>query len=169
MNVTYRTAGPRDAAELAELGAATFVDTFGHLYRPDDLALFLTSHTAAAWANELADPAFAVRVAEGDGGLIGYAKLGPPHLPFEPRGEAAELRQLYVVEAAKGGGIARTLIEWVIDRARARCADHLYLSVFTENHRARRFYEKFGFEEEGTYAFMVGNHADEDIVMRLTL
>ena len=57
----------------------------------------------------------------------------------------------------------------VIERAQDRRADHLYLSVFTENHRARRFYEKYGFEPEGTYAFMVGNHADEDIVMRLKL
>src|SRR3546814_18027384 len=60
-------------------------------------------------------------------------------------------------------------MDWAIDRARRRRADYLYLSVFTENERARRFYEKYGFETEGTYAFMVGNHADEDIVMRLTL
>ena len=169
MSVTYRTARPDDAAALAELGAATFVDTFGHLYQPDDLALFLKSHTPQAWANELADPAFAVRIAEQGGRMIGYAKLGPPHLPFEPRGEAAELRQLYVLDEHKGAGVARTLIDWVIDRARDRRADHLYLSVFTENHRARRFYERIGFEAEGSYAFMVGNHADEDIVMRLKL
>lgn len=169
MSVTYRTAGPTDAPDLSELGTRTFTDTFGHLYQPDDLALFLNTHTRQAWAKELADPAFAVRVAEQDGRLIGYAKLGPPHLPFEPRGEAAELRQLYVIEAAKGAGIARTLIDWVIEQARDRRADHLYLSVFTDNHRARRFYEKIGFEAEGTYSFMVGNHADEDIVMRLKL
>jgi GNAT superfamily N-acetyltransferase len=101
--------------------------------------------------------------------MVGYAKLGPPHLPFEPRGEAAELRQLYVVEEMKGQGVAHTLIDWVIEGARDRRADHLYLSVFTENHRARRFYEKLGFEAEGTYHFMVGNHADDDIVMRLKL
>ena len=35
--------------------------------------------------------------------------------------------------------------------------------------RARKFYEKYDFEPEGTYAFMVGSHADEDIVMRLKL
>jgi GNAT superfamily N-acetyltransferase len=145
------------------------VATFGHLYQPGDLEIFLQNHSPDVWEKELADSAFAVRVAELDGTMVGYAKLGPPHLPFEPRGEAAELRQLYVLEDMKGQGVARTLIEWIIDRARDRRADHLYLSVFTENHRARRFYEKYGFEPEGTYAFMVGSHADEDIVMRLQL
>lgn len=169
MTVTFRTATRADAARLAELGAQTFTDTFGHLYDPADLAIFLKSHTSEAWAKELADPAFSVRIAELDSRLVGYAKLGPPHLPFEPRGEAAELRQLYVVEEMKGRGVARELMDWVLQRARDRRADHLYLSVFTDNHRARRFYEKMGFEAEGTYAFMVGNHADEDIVMRLKL
>ena len=169
MTIDYRIAGPADADALAELGARTFTNTFGHLYQPDDLQLFLQNHTPANWTKELNDSGFAVRVAERDGELVGYVKLGPPHLPFEPRGEAAELRQLYVVEEVKGQGVADELIRWVIERARAQRADYLYLSVFTENHRARRFYEKYGFEPEGTYAFMVGNHADEDIVMRLKL
>ena len=169
MTVVYRTANVADADALAELGARTFTHTFGHLYQPDDLEIFLQNHSTANWAKELQDPAFEVRVAEQDGELVGYIKLGPPHLPFEPRGEAAEVRQLYVVEEAKGQGVAHELMRWVIERARDNRADHLYLSVFTENHRARRFYEKYGFEPEGTYAFMVGNHADEDIVMRLKL
>ncbi len=169
MSLNYRTATPADAEALAKLGTNTFTATFGHLYQPNDLEIFLQNHSPANWEKELSDPAFAVRVAEADGKMVGYAKIGPPHLPFEPRGEAAELRQLYVVEEMKGQGVAHALIEWVIDRARERRADHLYLSVFTENHRARRFYEKYGFEPEGTYAFMVGNHADEDIVMRLAL
>jgi ribosomal protein S18 acetylase RimI-like enzyme len=169
MTVEYRTANVADAPALSAIGARTFTDTFGHLYQPDDLATFLKSHAVEAWEKELCDPAFAVRVAELDGKMVGYAKLGPPHLPFEPRGEAAELRQLYVLEEMKGQGVAHTLIDWVINLARDRRADHLYLSVFTENHRARRFYEKLGFEAEGTYHFMVGNHADDDIVMRLEL
>lgn len=169
MTIAYRNATPDDAGALAELGTLTFTHTFGHLYQPDDLAIFLQNHTPENWDKELRDPAFEVRVAELDGKLVGYVKLGPPHLPFEPRGEAAELRQLYVLEEMKGRGVAHELMQWVIDRARAKRADHLYLSVFTDNHRARRFYEKYGFEPEGTYAFMVGNHADEDIVMRLQL
>ena len=169
MSIRYRLAEATDAAALAELGASTFTHTFGHLYQPGDLELFLQNHSPENWDKELNDPAFEVRVAESDGKLVGYVKLGPPHLPFEPRGEAAELRQLYVVEDLKGRGVADELMRWVIERARDQRADYLYLSVFIENHRARRFYEKYDFEPEGTYAFMVGTHADEDIVMRLKL
>ena len=169
MTVAYRMATRDDASALSEIGAQTFTDTFGHLYQPEDLEIFLQNHSPANWAKELGDPAFEVRVAERDGRLVGYVKLGPPHIPFEPRGEAAELRQLYVIEEMKGQGIAHELIQWAIERARDLGADYLYLSVFTENHRARAFYEKYDFEPEGTYAFMVGNHADEDIVMRLKL
>jgi ribosomal protein S18 acetylase RimI-like enzyme len=169
MTISYRNATWEDADALAELGARTFTHTFGHLYQPGDLAIFLQNHSPQNWVKELKDPAFEVRVAERAAELVGYVKLGPPHLPFEPRGEAVELRQLYVIEEMKGQGIADELIRWVIDRARDKRADYLYLSVFTDNHRARRFYEKYGFEPEGTYAFMVGSHADEDIVMRLKL
>lgn len=169
MSVTFRVAGPDDAAALAELGAASFSATFGHLYAPADLALFLENHRVERWRDELGDPGFKVRVAEAGGGLVGYAKLGPPQLPFAPRGVAAELRQLYVLGDWHGRGVAQALMEWVISEARGFGAEQLYLSVFIDNARARRFYERYGFEEEGRYAFMVGTHADEDIVMRLAL
>lgn len=167
--IGYRDATPADAAALAILGADSFTQTFGHLYAPADLALFLDNHTFAGWAAELANPDYAVRVAEQDGAMVGYAKLGPPHLPFTPSASAAELRQLYVLGPWQGAGVAATLIDWVIATARARNADELFLSVFTGNHRARRFYARYGFEAVTTHAFMVGTHADKDIVMRLAL
>ncbi len=169
MSVCFRDPTIADTAALAELGARSFTDTFGHLYQPADLALFLQNHTPESWAAELADPRFTVRVGESDGALIAYAKLGPPQLPFRPRGSAAELRQFYVLGPWHGSGVAQLLIDWVIETARQKGADDLYLSVFIDNHRARRFYEKIGFEAEGAYAFMVGTHADEDVVMRLAL
>ena len=165
----YRSASEADAAALADLGRRSFVETFGHLYRADDLAAFLTSHSEERWQEELADPGFAIRVAEEEGALVAYAKLGPPSLPFEPKGRPIELRQLYVLKPWHGAGVAATLMDWVLAEARARDADELYLSVFTDNHRARRFYERYGFSFVRTYAFKVGNHEDEDHILRLDL
>ena len=167
--IRLRDAGPDDAPILADLGRRTFTETFGHLYRPDDLALFLQNHTPEKWRSELADPEFAVRVAEDDGTAAGYAKIGPPTLPFEPLGRSTELRQFYVLKPWHGCGLSHELMRWAIDEARRRGAEDLYLSVFVDNHRARRFYERYGFTFVGVYAFMVGSHADEDHVMRLSL
>lgn len=167
--IVHRDATPADAALMADIGRRTFVETFGHLYTPENLAAFLVNHSEAGWRGELEDPAYSVRIVEADGEAVAYAKIGPPSLPFEPRGPSIELRQIYVVGPWQGEGIAHALMRWAIDQAKARGARDLYLSVFVDNHRARRFYLRYGFTFVGTYAFMVGDHADEDHVMRLDL
>lgn len=164
-----RDATSADAEAIATLARATFTETFGHLYHPDDLAAFLAGHSVANWQAELSDPRYAVRVAEADGALAAYAKLGPPSLPFTPPADAIELRQFYVRAPFHGSGLAARLMDWVLTTARARGCAQLYLSVFTDNHRAQRFYARYGFEAVGPYAFKVGNHVDEDIVMRCSL
>jgi diamine N-acetyltransferase len=169
MDVAYRTAGPDDADRLVELFRRTFTDTFGHLYRAEDLASFLDGHSPDQWREQLRDPRFAVRLAEGNGVAAGYAKLGPVSLPYRSRGQAIELKQLYLLQPWHGQGIAQALMQWVMAESRARGANELILSVFIDNRRARRFYEGYGFEHVGNYAFMVGSHADEDLIMRLAL
>lgn len=166
---TFRDGTPDDAAALAELGRRSFTETFGHLYSPENLALFLLTHNESDWRDQLTSRDFAIRVIEENNALVGYAKVGPPTLPFEPRGSPIELRQFYILKPWHGAGLAPQLMDWVLGEARARGADELYLSVFTDNHRARRFYARYGFTEVGPYTFMVGDHADEDIVMRLDL
>jgi GNAT superfamily N-acetyltransferase len=171
LSLIERDATFADAAALARLGADSFVETFGHLYTPENLALFLQSHSVEAWTAELADPAIAVRIITDEGRAVAYAKVTPPKLPFEPdpARTALELKQFYVLKPWHGAGLAPRLMDWVLATARTRGADDLYLSVFTDNHRARRFYERIGFEEVGRWHFMVGDHADEDLVMRLRL
>ena len=167
--IAWRMAGPADAAAVGALGRRSFTETFGHLYSPENLAAFLVNHDEANWRGELSDPRFAVRLGEAGGEAVAYAKLGPPSLPFEVTGPTIELRQFYVLGPWQGAGVAAELMDWVLATARARRARELFLSVFTDNHRARRFYARHGFEAVGTYAFMVGTQADEDIVMRLAL
>ncbi|HET7817313.1 MAG TPA: GNAT family N-acetyltransferase [Sphingomicrobium sp.] len=169
MSVSYRNATAADAPALDRIFRTTFCDTFGHLYRPEDLASFLAKFTPEAWASELDDPSFAFRIAEADSEAVGYAKLGPLRLPVEPDGPGLELYQLYVHKDWHGAGVAGQLMGWCLAEARSRAARQLYLTVYVDNHRARRFYERRGFVVEGPYAFMVGEQADEDLIMRLAL
>lgn len=165
----WRDATVEDAALVGEIGRRTFTETFGHLYSPENLAAFLINHDEENWRRELSDPAFAVRLGFAGGEPAAYVKLGPPSLPFEVKGPTIELRQFYVLKPWQGAGLAAEMMEWVIAEARRRGAEEIYLSVFIDNHRARRFYERYGFEAVGRYDFMVGTHADEDVIMRLKL
>lgn len=169
MSANYRDATPADLAAVDALYRESFAATFGHLYAPADLAAFMAQFTPAAWAAELARPDLEIRLAERDGRLLGFCKISAPTLPVQPIGQAIEVRQLYLTNEAKGAGIADTLMHWVVDRARARDAGEIFLSVFGENHRAIRFYERHGFTDIGPYTFMVGDHADEDRLMRRPL
>ena len=154
---------------MAMIGRQSFIETFGHLYRPDDLASFLESHSEDRWREQLVNADVAVRLAEVDGEAIGFAKLSSLTLPVSPDGPAAELGQLYVLKPWHGLGVAADLMQWALDEARNRKAEYLYLSVFSENHRARRFYDRYGFQFVQPYAFMVGNQADEDHILCLDL
>jgi diamine N-acetyltransferase len=168
--ITYRDATPADGAVLGGIARATFIDTFGTLYRLEDLATFLAQGSDAAYAAELADPDIAVRFAETGGTPIGFCKISSLKLPApDPAAGAAELRQLYIYKPWQGLGIADVLTRWAMDQARQRGAPEIWLSVFTENAKARRFYARHGFQEICPYAFMVGDQADEDILCRATL
>jgi len=170
MTVSYRDAGPEDAAALDRVFDKSFCDAFAHLYRPEDLEAFLSSFGIADWQAELRDPAFAFRLAEDDGVAVGYVKLGPVlKLPVEPSVPALLLDQFYVLKDHHVTGIARALMDWAIEEGRRRGVQRLYLTVFPENHRARRFYDRSGFEDVGRYDFMVGSHVDEDVIMRKVL
>ena len=167
--IAYRNAAPEDSAALADLHRRSFVETFAHLYRPEDLQAFLEPLSEEGFRAELLDGRHQVRFAESDGEPVAFVKLGPITLPVEPSRPALEFRQLYVLSQWQGAGVAQALSEWAIAQARALGAEELYLSVFTENHRAKAFYRRYGFTYVGPYKFMVGEQADEDEIWKLIL
>jgi ribosomal protein S18 acetylase RimI-like enzyme len=169
MTVRYRDATAADLPAIDRVFRTSFRETFAHLYSPQDLAQFLGQFTSQAWAGEHGDPGYRFRLAEVDGEVVGFVKLGPSSLPIESSRRSIELRQIYVLKDHHGSGVAKALTDWAIGEARERGFEELYLTVYVDNHRARRFYDRYGFEAVGRYDFMVGSHADEDIIMRKIL
>lgn len=168
----YRAATPADVPALARLGRESFIHTFGHMYTPADLAAFLEQvHSDAAVAGDMADPMRLYRLAEEDGALAGYCKLGlATGWPEYARGaKAIELKQLYTAPNMSGRGIGAGLMDWALTEARARGADEIQLSVWSGNHGAQRFYARYGFEKIADITFAVGEQIDEEFLFAARL
>jgi ribosomal protein S18 acetylase RimI-like enzyme len=169
-----RPATLADAQALAELGRDAFVDAFGHLYKPEDLAAFLADYrTPEKFRRHLADPPTLVEVAEEDGKLAAYCLIVRGHRfdeQPEPRPERPVfVSQLYCAPGMTGRGLGAALLDWAIAEARAWNADALQLSVFSENFGAQRFYQRFGFGKVADIDFWVGNHRDDEFLYELKL
>lgn len=168
--IIYRVATEADAELLASFAARTFVDTFGHLYPPEDLQAYLvSSYGAEIQREEIADTAVRYWLALEGERIVGYAFAGPCELRVIHEARDCELYRLYVDGDVKGMGVAQKLMDEVLAWVRARGADALWLSVWENNERAQRFYRGYGFRHMGEHKFMVGSVADRDFIWKLDL
>ena len=60
-----------------------------------------------------------------------------------------EIRSFYTLESVWGTGVAQDMMASALDRLREQGYSDVFLWVLTENLRARRFYERFGFQSDG--------------------
>lgn len=165
--MTIRRATADDAALLCALAERTFVETFGHLYPPEDLAGYLaTAYPVALQRQQLQSGDYAAWLLEVQGEAVGFAFAGPCGLPH-PEATAAdgELKRLYVLRAHQGGGRGSQLFDaalhWLQSPGRT-----LWIGVWSENFGAQRFYARHGFDKAGEYEFPVGNTRDKEFILR---
>jgi ribosomal protein S18 acetylase RimI-like enzyme len=168
-DLVLRRARPDDAAALARLGAATFVETFGHLYPSEDLLAFLeAARSETAYAGLLQDPAVWIELAlSARDGPVGYVVAGGCKLPvpdLEP--DAGEVRELYVLADHQGQRLGTRLLERALDWLERGGRGPLYVGVWSENHGAQRLYGRYGFEKVGEYDFPVGEQLDREFILR---
>ena len=157
-----------DAACLAALGATTFIDTFSHLYEPDELQKYLeTSHSYGAAKQFLTSPDFGVWLCEDrDDRAVGYCMAGKNKLPASNAcAHAGELSRLYCLRDYQNMGIGSALLTQALAWLVARF-DEVYLGVYQDNPSALRLYLRFGFEIVGEYEFYVGKHADQEYILQ---
>ena len=160
-----RPATPADVPAISRLATESFVAKFGPLYSAKDLAAHLSEYLSeAAVAAELDRPDRIYRLAERDGGLVGYCKLGLAcGFPDHARGQnVLELKQLYTDPNTTSLGIGGALMDWAMAEFAARGADEVQISVYSENAGAHRFYRRYGFEKVADITFVVGDHVDPE-------
>lgn len=165
-----RRAVAADAATLAAIGAATFTETFGHLYPPRDLADFLArAHSLERARSDITNTSNAVWLAEAESGTIGYALAGPCELPHpEVAAGDGELKRLYLLRRAQNGGLGGRLFETALAWLLAAGPRTIWIGVWSENVGAQRLYRRRGFDKIGEYGFAVGRTIDREFILRRT-
>ena len=163
-----RRATPADAAAMSRVATDTFVETFGHLYPPEDLAYFLlNSYSPSAQREMLEQASTAMWLMEQDGVALGHACAGACGLPHPQVAPGdGELKRLYVLREAHNNGWGAKLFEAALQWLEKDGPRTLWIGVWSENLGAQRFYARHGFGRVGSYEFPVGRVRDLEYILR---
>ncbi|KAI0502810.1 acyl-CoA N-acyltransferase [Xylaria bambusicola] len=174
LDVTVGHALTSEAAAIAKIGADTFAATFGFSVSEEDLAMFLTeTYTEITVLADLQDPAVQTWAARDTSGkVLGLVQLvrglSEPCVPGDTATHA-ELRRLYVDTTAHSRGIGKKLIAAVEEQARAEGFKQLWLTVWENNPKAAKLYERLGYQKVGEADFTTGTCVQTDWVLSKSL
>jgi len=166
-----RRARAEDAAELAQLAATAFWDTYREIDDPEDIASYVAEHFSAdEMAAVLRAEGSTTLIAEAGGEMAGYAVLRWSEAPAcVPAEGAIELARFYLSSRFIGHGHGRRLMQAVHAEARAQAARSMWLGVYDRNLRAVRFYERFGFTHAGGKEFLFAGKVYVDPVYAMAV
>lgn len=172
MKIVISQATPELAETVIRIGRETFYATWKHANTEQDLQDYMAmAFDPGKVKGELEqDSIHTFFLAEVDGGVVGYSKLRRDTVFVELEGEnVIEIERLYVSQRYHGTGVAQALMESMISLSRHEGKTWVCLGVDINNHRAIRFYSRYGFEVFGQKTFWVGQAADIDQLMKLKL
>lgn len=168
MNIEIRPCGEADAAALALVGQATFLETYAAVLPPADILVHCArEHGEARYAAWLADPAcrFWGAVLGETGVMVGYVMLSPPDLPVPTDAHDLEIKRIYLLSRFQGGGVGARLMDAALNAARSGGAQRVLLGVYGRNTAAIAFYARQGFARAGVRKFQVGANTYDDLVL----
>jgi ribosomal protein S18 acetylase RimI-like enzyme len=131
-----RPAGPDDAATVAEIWRAGWREV--HIGRVP--AALLTARTAESFCSRAIESVPKTTVAMVGAELAGFVMVVDD-----------EVEQLYLADRHRGAGVADALLRHAERTIKAAGHPMAWLAVMPGNARARRFYERMGWIDEGRF------------------
>lgn len=158
-----------DVPACAELHVRCWRESYDGLVPADALARFDAGEHAQRWAARLDEPrpGRTELLAEDATGLLGFVNFGA-YRPERGEGDGAEIYSIYVDPGHWGTGAGHALLTRALADLRESGLTPVRLWALDGNERARRFYLRHGFAEDGESAVYDFFGAGLDVV-RYTL
>lgn len=154
--------------ELVLMARKSFLEAFTAGNKIENVYAYLDeAFTPAQFEKEFINPCSKFFVAKSEGKIIGYTKVNqvPSQTDIHDE-ESLEIARLYVLEAYKGQGFGKQLLDYAFDFARKNSLKYVWLGVWEHNKHAIQFYEKQGFKKFGTHPFPFGDEVQTDWLMK---
>ncbi len=148
--MSVRPALPKDALAVAEVHVLSWWAAYRGLLPDDVIESRSVERRLAQWRQMLADKGQPTWVYEQAGSIVAFANLGPCRDEDKDPAAVAELMTMYVLPTVWGQGVGFALWQTVDAYLVGSSYREVTLWVLSENARARRFYERLGFEADGT-------------------
>lgn len=161
-----------DARALNLLAVETFIDTFAHLYTPNNLKEFLESnYTEQIQLSELERTDYETFLLVCNENIVGFCtiRFGSREELIKGPDPVTEIWRFYISKSYIGRGVAKILMDQVMEVLQERRTSVVWLGVWENNQRAQKFYKKYGFMEVGYHDFVVGTAVDRDLLFQLNL
>ena len=104
---------------------------------------YLDSIPAGRWATGIRQRERNCLVLIENGTIIGTSRISKSR--WEAYSDYGEIISIYLLPEYVGKGYGRALMDQAVEELKQAGCRHLLLWVLEENHRARRFYETYGF------------------------
>jgi diamine N-acetyltransferase len=164
-----RIATESDIEQLCQIGAKTFVETYGDQNTPENLQNYLEEKfNKEQISYEIQTDETVFLLVELHNQPIGYAKMRV-NLVENPDQKSLEIERIYIEKAFHGQKFGAVLMQKCIDVSREKGYQSLWLGVWEYNPKAIGFYKKWGFEIFGTHIFQLGDDAQTDYLMKKEL
>ncbi|MEK7355384.1 MAG: GNAT family N-acetyltransferase [Bdellovibrionota bacterium] len=158
-----------DAQTLAEIGRATFIETFAKDNTQEDMDAYVAATFGAEkQLEEIRDPKRRIEIAWIENQSAGFLHLlagTPDSAVTGPK--PIEILRLYVDSRWHGKGVGAALMERCLQIAREEGFETIWLGVWERNFRAQSFYKKYGFTTVGKHIFRLGSDDQTDLIMSL--
>ena len=146
-----RDAVAEDVNAIAKVYLDSVLAAYSEIATEDYLSTRNLSDCISQWTyNVLDDDSVTVAVAECNSVVAGVASFSLARDADVDVATTAELQAIYVSPDRWAHGIGRRLCEHAMDRLYSGKITSILLWVLAENVRATRFYERAGFQSDGT-------------------